>query len=89
MTFLGLPIDVPEILRQCVDQFFKNLKIPPHPRHALGIWPFDAKGFPEGGGFKLYPSGVGTDFNFKCQVFSGGIHVIPDPRTSSRGKCRF
>ena len=61
----------------------RNHKIPPpaYPRAfghfpGSGSWAFDAKGFPESGGFELYRIEVGN-LNFKCQVFSGGIHVSP------------
>ena len=69
VTFLGLPIDIPELLRQCVDQF--ETMIPPTPGiprafghfPCPGSWTFDAKGFPESERFELHPSGVGTDLN--------------------------
>ena len=51
---------------------------------------FDTKGLPESGRFELYLGGL-ENLNLKCNVYtsffmSGGIRLVPDPWSRSRGK---
>ena len=96
IAFLGLPIDIPELLRQYVDQF-ETLRFPPNPANPgnLAIFPALVVGYLTRKPFQKVADLNFTrvrcmgNLNFKCEVLSGGIHVLPDPRTSSRGKCLF
>ena len=72
---------------------------PQHPSPALpghltiflarGVRHLTREGFQKGGGFELYPGGVGNLnlSSVKLTVFflSGGIHEVPGPWMSSRG----